>query len=46
MLIHMKEVKHKIPKTIEVWHKVSTIEKPYWTELYHAKDPDKKSVWR
>ena len=31
------------PKTIEVWHKVSTIEKPYWTELYHAKDPDKKA---
>ena len=24
-------------------HKISTIEKPYWTDLYHAKDPNKKA---
>jgi len=30
------------PKTIDVWHKISTVEKPYWTEAYHEKDPNKK----
>lgn len=31
------------PETVALWNKVSTIEKPYWTEIYHAKDPDKKA---
>ena len=31
------------PETISLWHKISTIEKPYWTDLYHAKDPNKKA---
>ena len=31
------------PETISLWHQISTIEKPYWTDLYHAKDPNKKA---
>ena len=30
-------------ETISLWHKISTIEKPYWTDIYHAKDPNKKA---
>jgi 2-methylcitrate dehydratase len=27
------------PSTVELWHKVSTIEDPAWTKRYHASDP-------
>ena len=30
------------PETISIWHKISTVEKPYWTKAYHEKDPNKK----
>lgn len=30
------------PDTIRLWHKISTLEDPKWTEAYHAQDPDKK----
>ena len=30
-------------ETISLWHKISTIEKPYWTDIYHAKDPNRKA---
>ncbi|MFT6814473.1 MAG: 2-methylcitrate dehydratase [Sphingobacteriales bacterium] len=29
--------------TVALWNKVSTVEKPKWTELYHVIDPDKKA---
>lgn len=29
--------------TVELWHKVSTIEKEKWTTLYHHTDPNKKA---
>lgn len=29
--------------TVELWKKIRTEEKPRWTELYHATDPDKKA---
>ena len=28
--------------TVALWHKISTIEDPKWTEAYHNPDPDKK----
>ncbi len=28
--------------TVRLWHKISTVEDPQWTELYHHSDPDKK----
>ncbi len=28
--------------TVRLWHKVSTVEDPQWTEWYHDQDPDKK----
>lgn len=28
--------------TVRLWHKISTVEDPKWTELYHHPDPDKK----
>lgn len=31
------------PETVELWHKVSTVEKEKWTQLYHDRDPDKKA---
>lgn len=31
------------PATIDVWKKISTVEKEKWTKLYHDQDPDKKA---
>ncbi len=31
------------PETVRLWHKISTIEDPQWTERYHNPDPDKKA---
>jgi len=31
------------PETVALWHKMSTIEDPKWTEMYHNPDPDKKA---
>lgn len=31
------------PSVIDLWHKISTVEDPRWTALYHDKDPDKKA---
>lgn len=28
--------------TVRLWHKISTLEDPKWTEAYHAVDPNKK----
>ena len=27
------------PDTVRLWHKIRTVEKPEWTERYHARDP-------
>jgi 2-methylcitrate dehydratase len=31
------------PAIINIWHKIETIEDPYWTQLYHDSNPDKKA---
>nr|HMP31302.1 hypothetical protein [Saprospiraceae bacterium] len=31
------------PAVIDIWHKISTVENPKWTALYHDKDPNKKA---
>ena len=31
------------PETVELWHKVSTVEDPEWTRRYHSTDPDEKA---
>ncbi len=31
------------PSTIELWHKVATVEDPKWTRRYHAADPAEKA---
>lgn len=31
------------PETVELWKKISTVELPKWTALYHDTDPDKKA---
>ncbi|MDO4760994.1 MAG: MmgE/PrpD family protein [Corynebacterium sp.] len=31
------------PETIELWHKISTVEDPEWTRRYHAEDPNEKA---
>ncbi|HVJ65956.1 MAG TPA: MmgE/PrpD family protein [Bdellovibrionota bacterium] len=31
------------PETVALWHKISTVEDPKWTALYHDKDPNKKA---
>ena len=31
------------PETVELWHKVSTVEDPEWTRRYHSQDPDEKA---
>ena len=31
------------PDTVRLWHKISTLEDPAWTERYHNPDPDKKA---
>ncbi|MDB5486547.1 MAG: 2-methylcitrate dehydratase [Reyranella sp.] len=31
------------PDTVALWHKISTIEGPEWTERYHTSDPAKKA---
>ena len=29
--------------TVELWHKVSTVEDPAWTKRYHSTDPNEKA---
>ncbi|SDS43190.1 2-methylcitrate dehydratase PrpD [Corynebacterium timonense] len=29
--------------TVELWHKISTVEDPEWTRRYHSTDPDEKA---
>lgn len=31
------------PDTVELWHKISTVEDPEWTKRYHETDPNKKA---
>jgi 2-methylcitrate dehydratase len=31
------------PETVALWHKMSTVEDPKWTERYHDPDPNKKA---
>ncbi|MGD7003877.1 2-methylcitrate dehydratase PrpD [Corynebacterium halotolerans] len=31
------------PETVELWHKVSTVEDPEWTRRYHSTDPEEKA---
>lgn len=31
------------PETIELWHKISTVEDPEWTRRYHSTDPAEKA---
>ncbi|MGB6207662.1 2-methylcitrate dehydratase PrpD [Mycobacterium sp.] len=31
------------PDTIELWHKISTVEDPEWTRRYHSTDPSEKA---
>ncbi len=31
------------PETIELWHKISTVEEPEWTRRYHSQDPNEKA---
>jgi 2-methylcitrate dehydratase len=31
------------PDTVELWHKISTVEDPEWTRRYHAVDPAEKA---
>lgn len=42
--VHSYEPKRaQRPETVELWNKISTVEKERWTKLYHDKDPDKKA---
>lgn len=34
--------KAKAAETVKLWHKISTVEDPKWTEAYHDQDPNKK----
>jgi 2-methylcitrate dehydratase len=31
------------PETVELWHKISTVEDPEWTRRYHSRDPKEKA---
>mgnify|MGYP000367030284 CR=1 FL=1 len=31
------------PDTVRLWHKISTVEDPEWTQRYHTNDPKKKA---
>ncbi|WP_342319116.1 2-methylcitrate dehydratase PrpD [Corynebacterium mayonis] len=31
------------PETVELWHKISTVEDPEWTRRYHSTDPKEKA---
>ncbi|QGU03874.1 2-methylcitrate dehydratase PrpD [Corynebacterium comes] len=31
------------PETIELWHRISTVEDPEWTRRYHSTDPGEKA---
>ncbi|OBH34587.1 hypothetical protein A5690_12005 [Mycobacterium intracellulare] len=31
------------PDTVELWHKISTVEDPEWTRRYHSVDPAEKA---
>ncbi len=33
----------KKSSTVTLWHKISTVEEHYWTNLYHHPDPNKKA---
>ena len=32
------------PETVELWHKIRTVEDPEWTRRYHSDDPAKKAL--
>ena len=32
--------------TVELWHKVTTVEDPEWTRRYHSHDPDREGLRR
>jgi len=31
------------PSTVDLWHKISTVEDPEWTRRYHSRDPKEKA---
>ncbi|WP_080796309.1 2-methylcitrate dehydratase PrpD [Corynebacterium pacaense] len=31
------------PETVDLWHRISTVEDPEWTRRYHSIDPDEKA---
>jgi 2-methylcitrate dehydratase len=31
------------PETVSLWHKISTVEDPVWTQRYHSHDPKQKA---
>lgn len=31
------------PSTVELWHKITTVEDPEWTRRYHDPDPDRRA---
>ncbi len=31
------------PETVALWHKITTVEEPAWTERYHSRDPRTKA---
>ncbi|MEX3505142.1 2-methylcitrate dehydratase PrpD [Corynebacterium sp. LK2510] len=31
------------PETVELWHKITTVEDPEWTRRYHSTDPNEKA---
>jgi 2-methylcitrate dehydratase len=31
------------PDTVELWHKIRTVEDPEWTRRYHSSDPNEKA---
>ncbi|MFC4565302.1 MmgE/PrpD family protein [Nocardiopsis mangrovi] len=31
------------PDTVDLWHRITTVEDPQWTERYHSADPAKKA---
>ena len=41
-LSYVPERAHR-PDTVELWHKISTVEDPEWTRRYHSNDPAEKA---
>ena len=39
---YARERAHR-PDTVELWHKISTVEDPEWTRRYHSTDPAEKA---